>query len=52
MTGNHRGPTGYYRVIRGGNWRALAKVCRSADRGLGDPEALNDATGFRLVSSD
>lgn len=46
-----KGPsTDPYRVARGGSWRTLAKICRSANRGFGDPDISNDSFGFRLVS--
>ncbi len=41
--------TGLFRVARGGSWRTLARICRSANRGFGDPTISNDSFGFRLV---
>jgi len=43
--------TGSYRVLRGGGWRYVAALCRSANRnGLG-PSGRNDDLGFRLALS-
>ncbi|HQU41564.1 MAG: hypothetical protein B7Z73_07375 [Planctomycetia bacterium 21-64-5] len=40
---------GARRVIRGGNWRYLASLCRSAYRGASDPSIRNNVIGFRVV---
>ena len=40
---------GSYRVIRGGSWGNVARVCRSANRSLVDPSSRCDYLGFRLV---
>ena len=37
------------RVLRGGSWVDLAKVCRTANRSAFDPSKGNDFSGFRLV---
>jgi formylglycine-generating enzyme required for sulfatase activity len=36
-------------VIRGGHWNSGARGVRSADRGSGLPNGMNDDLGFRLV---
>jgi len=40
--------TGSDRVIRGGNWRNYAKLCRTADRSSLSPGTRGYAIGFRL----
>jgi formylglycine-generating enzyme required for sulfatase activity len=37
------------RVIRGGHWNSGSRGVRSADRGSGLPNGMNDDLGFRLV---
>jgi formylglycine-generating enzyme required for sulfatase activity len=45
-----RGPdAGPYRVMRGGSWGTVARLCRVAARGVAGPEYRCDCTGFRLV---
>jgi formylglycine-generating enzyme required for sulfatase activity len=47
---NPSGPeTGSSRVLRGGDWRHLARYCRSAARDGDDAGNRNDNYGFRLV---
>ncbi|MFH1741706.1 MAG: formylglycine-generating enzyme family protein, partial [bacterium] len=41
--------TGSYRVIRGGSWSSYASLCRSAKRGLEDPDVRVDEVGFRIT---
>jgi formylglycine-generating enzyme required for sulfatase activity len=43
--------TGSFRVIRGGGWGNLARLCRSADRSYNDPASRNGSIGFRLARS-
>lgn len=42
-------PTVPFRVLRGGSWVDLAKVCRTANRAAYDPSKGNNFSGFRLV---
>jgi len=44
--------SGFYRVVRGGNWLELAKDCRSASRYGYSPMTGSNFVGFRLVSSE
>jgi len=47
-----QGPSGAsVRVYRGGNWRIMAGLCRSACRGWDDPSFRPDYLGFRLALS-
>ncbi len=47
---NPTGPnTGSNRVIRGGSWDEIARNCRSAIRGNGDPTFSYTSIGFRVV---
>lgn len=39
----------YYRVMRGGCWGCSPSLCRSATRGIGEPDALSSFAGFRVV---
>ena len=41
--------TGERRVLRGGSWHAGATMCRSANRGGGEPHDANFDVGFRVV---
>ncbi len=44
------GPSsGAFRIIRGGNWAAYEKNCRTADRAISNPNNRNDQIGFRVV---
>ncbi|MEO6004476.1 MAG: formylglycine-generating enzyme family protein [Opitutus sp.] len=43
--------TGYYRMARGGSWRAEPDVGRSASRAGGSPGRLDYTIGFRLALS-
>lgn len=44
------GPTtGTFRVLRGGGWSNEAMYCRSAFRNFGNPDAVDDGLGFRVV---
>ncbi|MBI2193027.1 MAG: formylglycine-generating enzyme family protein [Planctomycetes bacterium] len=46
------GPTdvwGRVRVLRGGGWRLDPSYCRSACRGVGEPDLRNDYVGCRLA---
>lgn len=43
--------TGSNRVIRGGGWAYVARLCRSAYRIDGTPEGRNGDVGFRLARS-
>ena len=45
LTGN----SGSYRVTRGGSWLNYAGVCRSANRGNGDPGDRVNRLGFRVA---
>ncbi|MFM8583146.1 MAG: formylglycine-generating enzyme family protein [Planctomycetaceae bacterium] len=38
-----------HRVIRGGTWNWRSRGCRSASRGLGQPETSNILRGFRVA---
>ena len=50
MVTDPRGPsTGSDRVARGGGWRGLARVVRSADRSYASPGDRSHDIGFRLV---
>jgi len=40
--------SGSFRTARGGNWADLAGSCRSANRGIRDPDAVDYTYGFRL----
>lgn len=40
-----------YRIVRGGSWVNIPKVCRSGSRGKYLPEYKNDAFGLRVVFS-
>ncbi len=42
-------PSGTFRVIRGGNWAAYEKSCRTTDRAISNPNNRNDQIGFRVV---
>ena len=42
--------TGEYRVLRGGSWRYVGRLCRSAVRDHGLPDVRLNYLGFRLVS--
>lgn len=45
-----RGPnTGTRRVLRGGGWFSLARLCRAADRGWDSPGYRSNGLGFRLA---
>jgi formylglycine-generating enzyme required for sulfatase activity len=45
-----QGPaSGLVRVFRGGSWIDDAKSCRSAVRGVSDPDSRYDLLGFRLL---
>ncbi len=45
-----RNPTeGSRRVLRGGSWNDLARICRSASRLANAPGARNSSIGFRLA---
>jgi formylglycine-generating enzyme required for sulfatase activity len=47
---NPKGPSsGSSRVLRGGSWNYLGRLCRSAYRGYNDPSNRNNFIGFRLV---
>lgn len=48
---NPRGPSGSYRVLRGGSWYSSALYCRSAFRDGGGPDDGHDNSGFRLLRS-
>jgi hypothetical protein len=39
------------RVIRGGSWYGLARLCRSANRNNNDPGNRNNNLGFRLANT-
>ncbi len=43
--------SGSLRVLRGGSWSYVAKVCRSANRGKRDPDYRYGNRGFRLARS-
>jgi formylglycine-generating enzyme required for sulfatase activity len=43
--------SGFVRVFRGGSWIDDAKSCRSAVRGVSDPENRYDLLGFRLLKT-
>jgi formylglycine-generating enzyme required for sulfatase activity len=49
MVGMVAAPTVPFRVLRGGSWVDLAKVCRTANRSGFDPAKGNNFSGFRLV---
>ena len=40
--------SGSYRVARGGSWRGVGAVLRSAKRGSNAPSPRNDDLGFRV----
>ena len=42
---------GRYRVARGGSWLDFARGCRSAERGMIEPERRYNSVGFRLEVS-
>ncbi|MEK7826471.1 MAG: SUMF1/EgtB/PvdO family nonheme iron enzyme, partial [Thermodesulfobacteriota bacterium] len=42
---------GSYRVIRGGGWSSVARLCRSADRNYYAPDDRYGSVGFRLAKS-
>jgi formylglycine-generating enzyme required for sulfatase activity len=47
---NPPGPnSGTNRVLRGGSWSSLARICRSAYRHAAAPDSHDDSFGFRLV---
>lgn len=47
---NPGGPTsGQYRVLRGGSWNGIPKVCRAAYRSRGYPNYRYNSFGFRVV---
>jgi len=45
-------PSGYERIVRGGNWNDPAAWCRSANRGWLSPDIISPNIGFRLVRID
>ena len=47
---NPPGPnSGSSRVLRGGSWGSIVRICRSAHRHAAAPESHDDSFGFRLV---
>lgn len=49
IDGNNRKLTGQIKILRGGSWLNLPRLCRSADRDSNRSGFLNDAVGFRVV---
>ena len=43
----HPSYVGSYRVCRGGDWAALAYLCRAGRRGIGHPDGSYSSVGFR-----
>jgi formylglycine-generating enzyme required for sulfatase activity len=50
-TTDPKGPTGQYRVLRGGSYDYPASYCRSSDRGSAPPIFRNCCIGFRVAMS-
>ena len=48
-TDPHGPSSGSCRVLRGGGWSSLARYCRSASRGDGDPSCRGYCDGFRVA---
>ncbi len=41
--------TGSFRVVRGGGWSFMGRLCRTAYRGIGEPESRDFDRGFRVA---
>jgi formylglycine-generating enzyme required for sulfatase activity len=49
---NPTGPSlGSYRVVRGGGWDFVARICRVSNRGYSSPDNRHYSLGFRLAVS-
>lgn len=42
-------PSGSHRIMRGGGWNNPVRLCRSANRGQINPNAVDDFLGFRIL---